>query len=154
MGQEKEKRNYKKEYETEKSKIKRYTIRVPNYLAKALDEKLQKERKNIFQHSNWSYTKIFKKIIKIFQKSIDTYNDLCYNIITERERHKKMASAGTLNHQQSFNKICYNRIYNSIFNIPNKNRNVKYFVKTQKSKKKGGVIANGTWFFHFTSTCI
>ena len=68
MGQEKEKRNYKREYETEKNKIKRYTIRVPNYLAKALDEKLQKEINYIFQHSNWSHTKIFKKIIKIFQK--------------------------------------------------------------------------------------
>ncbi len=50
MEEEKTKRNYQREYENEKSKIKRYTIRVPNYMAKALDEKLKKERQNLFKH--------------------------------------------------------------------------------------------------------
>lgn len=46
---EDKKRDYKHEQELEKLKIKRYTVRVPLYLATALDEKLKKERQNIFK---------------------------------------------------------------------------------------------------------
>lgn len=38
-------RNYNKEYENDKKRDKRYTVRVPLYKAKALDEKLKKENK-------------------------------------------------------------------------------------------------------------
>ena len=44
-------RDYKHEQELEKAKIKRYTVRVPLYMAKALDEKLKNERQNIFKYS-------------------------------------------------------------------------------------------------------
>lgn len=37
------KRDYKKEQEREKEIVKRYIVRVPKYMANALDEKLKKE---------------------------------------------------------------------------------------------------------------
>ena len=36
-------RDYKKEQEREKKIVKRYIVRVPRYMANALDEKLKKE---------------------------------------------------------------------------------------------------------------
>ena len=42
---EDKKRDYRKEYENERNKIKRYTLRVPISTAKAFDEKLKKENK-------------------------------------------------------------------------------------------------------------
>ena len=38
---EENKRNYKREAEVEKKNIKRYTVKVPLYMAKLLDEKLK-----------------------------------------------------------------------------------------------------------------
>lgn len=54
-------RNYQKEYENEKTKIKRYTIRVPLYLAKALDEKLTKEGKTYSKIAIEAIEKYLKK---------------------------------------------------------------------------------------------
>ena len=42
---EDKKRDYQKEYENERNKIKRYTLRVPISTSKAFDEKLKKENK-------------------------------------------------------------------------------------------------------------
>ena len=42
---EKKERNYAREYENEKSKIKRYTVRVPLSTANAFDQKLKEEQK-------------------------------------------------------------------------------------------------------------
>ena len=42
---ENKKRDYKHEQELEKEKVKRYTVKVPLYMSKALDEKLQKEKR-------------------------------------------------------------------------------------------------------------
>lgn len=41
--EEDKKRDYKKEQEREKKIVKRYIVRVPKYMANALDEKLKKE---------------------------------------------------------------------------------------------------------------
>ena len=41
--EEEKTRNYNKEYENDKKRDKRYTVRVPLYKAKILDEKLKKE---------------------------------------------------------------------------------------------------------------
>ena len=43
--EEEKTRNYNKEYENDKKRDKRYTVRVPLYKAKILDEKLKKENK-------------------------------------------------------------------------------------------------------------
>lgn len=43
--EEEKARNYNKEYENDKKRDKRYTVRVPLYKAKILDEKLKKESK-------------------------------------------------------------------------------------------------------------
>ena len=43
--EEEKARNYNKEYENDKKRDKRYTVRVPIYKAKILDEKLKKENK-------------------------------------------------------------------------------------------------------------
>ena len=42
---EDKKRDYKKEYENERNKIRRYTLRVPISTSKAFDEKLKRENK-------------------------------------------------------------------------------------------------------------
>ena len=62
---ENNKRDMKQEYNRQKEINKRYVVKVPLYMSKALDEKLRKERKNILKYSNWGNRKIFKKIIKI-----------------------------------------------------------------------------------------
>lgn len=55
------KRNYKKEYENERNKIKRYTVRVPIYQAKALDEKLKKDNKKYSEMMLQAIDKYIKK---------------------------------------------------------------------------------------------
>lgn len=42
---EDKKRDYKHERTLEVNKVKRYTVKVPLYMSKALDEKLKKENK-------------------------------------------------------------------------------------------------------------
>lgn len=56
------KRNYKKEQEREKEIVKRYIVRVPKYMANALDEKLKKEDK--------TYSSIALEAIKKYLKKI------------------------------------------------------------------------------------
>ena len=41
--EDKKQRDYKKEQEREKETIKRYTVKVPKYIANALDDKLKKD---------------------------------------------------------------------------------------------------------------
>ena len=50
-GYKMDKRDVQKEYERQKEINKRYVVKVPLYMAKVLDEKLKKERKNLFKHS-------------------------------------------------------------------------------------------------------
>lgn len=59
--EEKKQRNYNEEYQKEKGKIKRYTVKVPIYLAKALDEKLQKENKTYSKMAIEAIEKYLKK---------------------------------------------------------------------------------------------
>ncbi len=54
-------RNYNKEYENDKKRDKRYTVRVPLYKAKALDEKLQKENKTYSSLALEAIEKYLKK---------------------------------------------------------------------------------------------
>lgn len=61
MEEIKNKRDYTKEYQNEKDKIKRYTVRVPIYQAKALDEKLQKEGKKYSEMMLQAIDKYIKK---------------------------------------------------------------------------------------------
>lgn len=61
MEEKKQKRDYNKEYENEKSKIKRYVVKVPNYMAKALDEKLKKENKTYTSLAIEAIEKYLKK---------------------------------------------------------------------------------------------
>lgn len=56
------KRDYKKEREREKQIIKRYTVKVPKYLANALDEKLKKEGKTYSSMALEAIEKYLKKI--------------------------------------------------------------------------------------------
>ena len=59
---EKEKtRNYNKEYENDKKRDKRYTVRVPLYKAKILDEKLKKENKTYSSLALEAIEKYLKK---------------------------------------------------------------------------------------------
>ena len=53
-------RNYSREYANEKSSIKRYTIKIPLYLAEALDSKLKKEGR--------TYTSVAVEAIEKFLK--------------------------------------------------------------------------------------
>lgn len=57
---EENKRDYKKELENEKKIIKRYTIKVPLYMAEAFDEKLKKEGK--------TYTRVLTEAIEKYLK--------------------------------------------------------------------------------------
>ena len=61
MEDKKAKRDYNREYQNEKGKIKRYTIRVPLYQAKALDEKLKKEGKKYSEMMLQAIDKYIKK---------------------------------------------------------------------------------------------
>ncbi len=59
--QDTSKRNYNKEYESEKNSIKRYTVKVPKYMAIALDEKLKKEHKTYTSIAIEAIEKYLKK---------------------------------------------------------------------------------------------
>ena len=54
-------RNYNKEYENDKKRDKRYTVRVPLYKAKILDEKLKKENKTYSSLALEAIEKYLKK---------------------------------------------------------------------------------------------
>ena len=58
----KKERDYKIEQEREKQIVKRYTVKVPKYLAKALDEKLKKENKTYSSLAIEAIEKYLKKI--------------------------------------------------------------------------------------------
>ncbi len=62
MGVEKQTRDYKKEQEREKQLIKRYTVKVPLYKAKALDEKLKKDNKTYSSLAMEAIEKYLKKV--------------------------------------------------------------------------------------------
>ena len=62
MENTKKRRNYKKEQEREKQTVKRYTVKVPKCLAKALDEKLKKENKTYSSLAIEAIEKYLKKI--------------------------------------------------------------------------------------------
>ena len=59
--QEDKKRNYKHEQELEKKTIKRYTVKVPLYLANLLDEKLKKDKKTYSSLALEAIEKYLKK---------------------------------------------------------------------------------------------
>lgn len=59
MGENK--RDYKREQENEKKIVKRYVVRVPHFMAKALDEKLQKENKTYSSIALEAIEKYLKK---------------------------------------------------------------------------------------------
>ena len=61
MENTKKERNYKKEQEREKQIVKRYTVKVPKYLAKALDEKLKSENKTYSSLALEAIEKYLKK---------------------------------------------------------------------------------------------
>ena len=56
------KRDYKHERKLEQEKIKRYTVKVPKYMANALDEKLKKEKKTYSSLAIEAIEKYLKKI--------------------------------------------------------------------------------------------
>lgn len=60
MGESK--RDYKKEQEREKEIVKRYIVRVPKYMANALDEKLKKEGRTYSSVALEAIEKYLKKI--------------------------------------------------------------------------------------------
>ncbi len=60
MGEDK-KRNYQKEYENERNKIKRYTVRVHKKVAEEFDEKLKKEGKKYSEFILQAIDKYIKK---------------------------------------------------------------------------------------------
>lgn len=60
MGEDK-KRDYKKEQERERQIVKRYIVRVPKYMANALDEKLKKEGKTYSSIAIEAIEKYLKK---------------------------------------------------------------------------------------------
>lgn len=55
------KRNYNKEWENEKNIVKRYVVKVPKYMATALDEKLKKENKTYSSLAIEAIEKYLKK---------------------------------------------------------------------------------------------
>lgn len=55
------KRDYKHERELEKKTVKRYTVKVPLYMAKSLDDKLQKENKTYSSLALEAIEKYLKK---------------------------------------------------------------------------------------------
>ena len=57
---EEKKRDYKKEQENEKKIVKRYTIKLPLYMARAFDEKTKAEGK--------TYTQVIKEAIEKYLK--------------------------------------------------------------------------------------
>lgn len=59
--QETNKRDYSKEYINEKNNIKRYVVKVPKYMANALDEKLKKEQKTYSSIAIEAIEKYLKK---------------------------------------------------------------------------------------------
>lgn len=59
--EEEKARNYNKEYENDKKRDKRYTVRVPLYKAKILDEKLKKENKTYSSLALEAIEKYLKK---------------------------------------------------------------------------------------------
>ena len=59
--EENNKRDVKKEYERQKELNKRYVVKVPNYMAKALDEKLKKEHKTYSSIAIEAIEKYLKK---------------------------------------------------------------------------------------------
>lgn len=59
--EEKRQRDYNKEYENERNKIKRYTVRVPLSTAKAFDEKLKKENRKYSEIILLAIDKYLKK---------------------------------------------------------------------------------------------
>ena len=62
MKNMKKERDYRKEQEREKQLIKRYTVKVPKYLANALDEKLKKENRTYSSVAIEAIEKYLKKI--------------------------------------------------------------------------------------------
>ena len=56
------KRNYKREQEREKEIVKRYTVKVPKYMANALDDKLKKEGRTNSSIAHEASEKYLKKI--------------------------------------------------------------------------------------------
>jgi len=66
---EDKKRDYQREYENERSKIKRYTVRVHKKVAEEFDAKLKKEGKNTANLCYKQLINISKKIKKILQNS-------------------------------------------------------------------------------------
>lgn len=62
MENMKKERDYKKEQEREKQLIKRYTVKVPKYLANALDEKLKKENRTYSSIAIEAIEKYLKKL--------------------------------------------------------------------------------------------
>lgn len=59
--EEEKTRNYNKEYENDKKRDKRYTVRVPLYKAKVLDEKLKKDNKTYSSLALEAIEKYLKK---------------------------------------------------------------------------------------------
>ena len=59
--EEEKTRNYNKEYENDKKRDKRYTVRVPLYKAKILDEKPKKENKTYSSLALEAIEKYLKK---------------------------------------------------------------------------------------------
>ena len=57
----KKQRDYKREQEREKETIKRYTVKVPKYIANALDEKLKKDNKTYSKLAIEAIEKYLKK---------------------------------------------------------------------------------------------
>ena len=60
----KKKRDYNKEYENDKKRDKRYTVRVPLYKAKILDEQLKKDNKTYSSLALEAIEKYLKKYKK------------------------------------------------------------------------------------------
>lgn len=65
MSETEKKRDYKRERELEIKNVKRYTVKVPKYMANALDEKLKKENKTYSSIALEAIEKYLKKIKKI-----------------------------------------------------------------------------------------
>lgn len=59
---ENKKRDYKHEKELENKIVKRYTVKVPKYMANALDEKLKKEGRTYTSVALEGIEKYLKKI--------------------------------------------------------------------------------------------
>ena len=59
--EEEKTRDYNKEYENDKKRDKRYTVRVPLYKAKVLDEKLKKDNKTYSSLALEAIEKYLKK---------------------------------------------------------------------------------------------